>query len=140
MLEVVATSPQGNSRVVECFASHDTTIVLDFQKEKTTKYVYFPSGSAKLPRPQRETMCAVMDQYMLAKRITIIGHTDDRGSKRYNLTLSRKRAEAAKHAMEEVGVDTEKITIIAKGQSEPAVQGNSKEARQKNRRVEIIVE
>jgi OmpA-OmpF porin, OOP family len=140
ILEVFATYPHGTSRVVECSATQDTSITLGFGQERTTKYVYFSSGSAKLPRPQRETMCAVMDRYMIAKRITIIGHTDDRGSASYNRMLSRKRAEAAKHAMEEVGVEMSKITIIAKGKSEPSVQGISKEARQKNRRVEIVVE
>jgi OOP family OmpA-OmpF porin len=139
-IEVYAEYHGGISQKQSLRADRDTTITLHFTKETIRKVVLFPSGIAKIPRIQRDAMCSVMDVYMLAKRITIIGHTDDRGSARYNERLSRKRAESVKHAMEEVGVETDKIIILAKGKSEPIVAGYTTHARKQNRRVEVIVE
>ena len=65
--------------------------------------------------------------------ITIIGHTDDSGSKTYNLNLSKARALAVKEYLISSGIAQDRIQIIGKGSSEPLSKTNAKV----NRRVEF---
>ncbi len=71
--------------------------------------------------------------------ITIVGHTDDVGSQKYNLKLSRKRAEAVKAFLVGNGIDAARINVEAKGKLEPAVEGKDDASRAKNRRAEMTV-
>lgn len=74
-----------------------------------------------------------------AAEILVEGHTDDIGSQRYNVWLSRKRAETVRAALIALGISAERIHIAAYGSSRPAVAGTSPEARRQNRRVELTV-
>ncbi|WP_250629958.1 OmpA family protein [Rhodoflexus caldus] len=69
----------------------------------------------------------------------IEGHTDDKGSDEFNLSLSRRRAEAVKKYLLAKGC---KAQIIAKGfgKTQPIAPNTTEEGRQKNRRVEFRVE
>lgn len=71
--------------------------------------------------------------------ITITGYTDSMGSEKYNLSLSKKRAEAMKKALIELGWSSEKIITIGKGEADPIADNNTPEGRAKNRRVEFLV-
>lgn len=76
--------------------------------------------------------------------IEVIGHTDSKGSESYNMKLGENRAKWAIKYLTKNGIDKERIiTIISKGESEPAVPNtnpdgsDNPENRQKNRRVEF---
>jgi outer membrane protein OmpA-like peptidoglycan-associated protein len=70
--------------------------------------------------------------------ITIVGHTDTRGSKEYNKKLSERRAFAVKMYMEErLGIIMHNITAEGRGESENLVEEITQLDRAKNRRVEI---
>jgi outer membrane protein OmpA-like peptidoglycan-associated protein len=71
--------------------------------------------------------------------VRVEGHTDDVGSERYNMWLSRKRAEAVAAELVRLGVPAERIQTIGYGSRQPAVTGRSPQARQQNRRVELTV-
>lgn len=72
--------------------------------------------------------------------IVIAGHTDNVGSEKYNLSLGRSRAEAtASYLATKAGVDRDKIIVLTFGESIPLTPNNTKEGREKNRRVEITV-
>lgn len=79
------------------------------------------------------------------RRITLAGHTDAKGARPYNLTLSEQRAEAVKAWLVTHGVAAEQITTRGYGQSRPVAPNANPDGsdnptgRQKNRRVEIIV-
>ena len=80
------------------------------------------------------------------KPVVISGHTDAIGADEYNLTLSQKRADAVKQwLVTHAGINAQAIETIGKGESEPAAPNtnpdgsDNPEARQKNRRVEIII-
>lgn len=74
-------------------------------------------------------------------KIHISGHTDDQGSDQYNLTLSQKRAEAVE-AYLKAKVDAVNFAFTTKGYGEtrPVAPNDTEENRQKNRRVEIVIE
>ncbi len=77
--------------------------------------------------------------------VTIIGHTDSKGTKEYNQDLSLRRAESTKAWLLDKGGAQATYQVEGRGESEP-VAANTKpdgsdnpEGRAKNRRVDIIV-
>lgn len=72
-------------------------------------------------------------------KIIISGHTDNQGSKEYNLQLSIKRAQSIKSALIKKGIHISRILAIGKGETEPLAPNDSEENRFKNRRIEIEI-
>ncbi len=70
---------------------------------------------------------------------TIVGHTDSKGSKAYNQTLSQNRAKAVKSVMVKKGIDTHRLTTLGMGESKPVSTNATKEGRSQNRRVEAQI-
>jgi peptidoglycan-associated lipoprotein len=71
------------------------------------------------------------------RRMTVEGHTDERGGREYNLALGQKRAEAVVQAMTLLGAQTGQLEAVSFGKEKPAVQGSDEAAWAKNRRAEI---
>ena len=71
-------------------------------------------------------------------KIRVEGHTDNIGSEKYNLNLSKKRAESIKAYLVGKGIDESRITSIGYGFSKPRVGNDTKEGRALNRRAELI--
>lgn len=74
------------------------------------------------------------------RHITIEGHTDNVGSDELNMALSQRRAEAVKNYLVNRGVAAERISASGKGDAFPVASNSSATGRQKNRRVEVIME
>ncbi len=72
------------------------------------------------------------------RRISVEGHTDERGGREYNLALGQKRSEAVRRALTLLGVSEGQIEAVSLGKEKPAVAGESEEAFRKNRRAEIV--
>ena len=72
--------------------------------------------------------------------VTIVGHTDNVGTKRNNLRLSQRRAKRVKELLIKEGVDANSIKAIGKGESEPTVSNDTAKGRAQNRRIEAILE
>ena len=72
-----------------------------------------------------------------AKRVSIEGHTDERGGREYNLALGQKRAEAVARSMTLLGVSANQVEPVSFGEERPAVTGSDEGAWAKNRRAEI---
>lgn len=71
------------------------------------------------------------------RRLTIEGHTDERGSREYNLALGQKRAEAVRKSLSLLGVRETQMEAVSFGEERPAVTGADEEAWAKNRRAEL---
>lgn len=71
-------------------------------------------------------------------KIRVEGHTDNIGSEKYNLKLSKKRAEAIKAYLVEKGIEKSRITSVGYGFSKPRAGNDTKEGRALNRRAELI--
>jgi OOP family OmpA-OmpF porin len=72
--------------------------------------------------------------------ITVIGHTDNKGSERYNQWLSEKRAQSVSDYIESQGVNPSRIIVIGMGELSPIASNATKESRAQNRRVEVKFE
>lgn len=81
---------------------------------------------------------ALSDERLEGKRFRLIGHTDHRGDEKYNMELSRSRAEAARvYLMENYQIDPDRIAPVGMGETEPMMQGTDANAMRRNRRVEL---
>ena len=71
-------------------------------------------------------------------KVRLEGHTDERGSREYNIGLGERRAQAVRRALLLQGVAEAQVTTVSYGEERPAVTGHTEDAWAKNRRVEII--
>lgn len=71
--------------------------------------------------------------------VIVEGHTDDRGTREYNLALGERRAVAVKNYLISRGVDAERIKTISYGKERPAVVGANEAAWAQNRRAVTVV-
>ena len=72
-------------------------------------------------------------------QITIQGHTDAIGPKRYNQLLSSKRAQAVTDYLQYLGLSKERIVSRGYGGKEPIASNDTEAGRQQNRRVVFII-
>lgn len=72
--------------------------------------------------------------------LTIIGHTDSIASQTYNYNLGRDRANSARAYFIDLGIQAERILTDSKGEELPVAPNQTEEGRQKNRRVEILIQ
>ncbi|WP_178372134.1 OmpA family protein [Chitinophaga jiangningensis] len=71
--------------------------------------------------------------------LKLSGHTDNVGSLKRNMELSRERAEAVKNYLVSKGVLPNKIEALGYGPSQPIASNKTAEGRQRNRRVEFYI-
>ena len=71
------------------------------------------------------------------RHMVVEGHTDERGSREYNLALGQKRAESVGRALALLGAEPQQVEAVSFGEERPAVQGSDEAAWAKNRRAEI---
>jgi outer membrane protein OmpA-like peptidoglycan-associated protein len=72
-------------------------------------------------------------------RVTLTGHSDDKGGGTSNLSLSLARAEAVRALLKKRGVDPDLLAVRGAGPLEPAKDETSEAARSANRRVSFSV-
>lgn len=72
--------------------------------------------------------------------ITVEGHTDERGTREYNLALGERRANSVRNYLVALGVDADRINIISYGKERPAVVGTGASVWSQNRRAVTVVE
>ncbi len=71
------------------------------------------------------------------RHLVVEGHTDERGSREYNLALGQKRAEAVVRTLALLGVAATQVEAVSFGEERPAMQGSDEAAWAKNRRAEL---
>ena len=84
----------------------------------------------------------VQAEYLKAnpeKQIVIEGHTDDRGTRDYNMGLGERRAVAVKNYLISRDVDADRIRVISYGKERPAMVGANESAWAQNRRAVTLV-
>ena len=69
--------------------------------------------------------------------VLIAGHTDERGSREYNMALGERRAQAVSSYLTAQGAASNNIQVISYGEERPAAAGNDESAYSQNRRAEL---
>jgi len=70
--------------------------------------------------------------------VHLIGHTDSKGNNRYNLDLSKRRANSVRSYLIDHGIDSPRIFASGKGEDEPIADNNTESGRALNRRVQVV--
>lgn len=103
--------------------------------------ILFDFDSSNLKEPAKEnikTLAASLNQYP-GTDIKVIGHTDNKGTEAYNMSLSERRAAAVKAYAVAQGVPSSRLITLGKGFSEPIADNSTDAGRAANRRVEIVI-
>lgn len=105
-----------------------------------TKIVYFDFDSAEIKGAGTDVVAAHA-KYLGAHqttRVRLEGHTDERGSREYNIGLGERRAQSVRRALLLQGATDAQISTVSYGEERPAAPGHDEAAWAKNRRVEIV--
>lgn len=70
-------------------------------------------------------------------RITLEGHTDERGTREYNLALGDQRAQTVQRFMLAEGVRADQLATLSFGEEKPVAPGHEETSWSQNRRVEL---
>lgn len=104
------------------------------------RLLYFAFDSDAL-RGDDEAIVAAHAKYLVSNpgvKVRLEGHTDERGSREYNIGLGERRAQAVRRALMLQGVGEQQISTVSFGEERPAVLGDDETAWAQNRRVEIL--
>ncbi len=104
------------------------------------KVIFFDHDSYVV-KPEFENVIRAHAEFLIANpksKVSIEGHTEDRGGYEYNLSLAQKRAKAVKILLLRSNVSESQIEAISFGSTKPAEQGVDEAAFAKNRRVEFF--
>ncbi len=72
--------------------------------------------------------------------VSIEGNTDNTGSAEHNMKLSQQRADNVKAFLVEQGIAEDRLTAKGLGMTMPVADNSTKEGRQKNRRVDLVIQ
>lgn len=106
---------------------------------RNPKAVYFGFDSSQIDSQGQ----AVLNQHAaLLKshgdaRVQISGHTDERGSREYNMALGERRAKAAQAYLNTQGIPTSRTEAVSFGEDQPAATGHDESSWALNRRAEL---
>jgi peptidoglycan-associated lipoprotein len=102
--------------------------------------VYFDFDSSEI-KGEGTDIVAAHAKYLSKNgpmKVRLEGHTDERGSREYNIGLGERRAQAVRRALLLQGAAEGQISTVSYGEERPAVAGSDEAAWAKNRRVEIV--
>src|SRR5699024_2755310 len=101
----------------------------------------FAVDSASLsPKAQNtfNTIASVLKDYDRTA-IHVVGFTDSTGSAQHNLQLSEKRAKAVAQFLEGRGINSQRVLIWGRGETQPVASNATASGRAQNRRVAIVI-
>jgi peptidoglycan-associated lipoprotein len=107
---------------------------------KAKSVIYFTYDSSEIRAEDLDVVAAhaaYLTKYTTG-RVRLEGHTDERGSREYNIGLGERRAQAVRRALMLHGVASAQIMTVSYGEERPAAQGSDESAYAQNRRVEIV--
>lgn len=137
-----ANNGANNSGAVSGVAGVDLTgmqIDADGGPKGVGRVVYFDFDSFVV-KPDAQGLVDGNARFIKAdpsRKVTVAGHTDERGGREYNLALGQKRAEAVRRSLNLLGVNDSQVEAVSYGKEKPAATGNNEAAYAQNRRAEI---
>ena len=102
--------------------------------------VFFETNSAVLEDISQQELQLVAEWMATVEDDVIFelqGHTDDRGSEDWNLTLSQQRADAVRNYLVSIGIPADRLIARGFGMTRPIDTNETEEGRANNRRTEV---
>jgi peptidoglycan-associated lipoprotein len=104
------------------------------------KVIYFDYDTAEIPQND-VSLLKLHAGYLYntpGASVTLEGHTDERGTRGYNLALGDRRADAVQKFLVAEGVPPAKLSRLSYGEERPADPASGERAWALNRRVELV--
>ncbi len=101
--------------------------------------IYFKHDSSQIQQDFIPVIAAHA-QYLVqhpGQRVILEGHTDEQGSREYNIALGEQRAKSVYRMLSAQGVPNQQLDVVSYGEEKPASEGSGEASWQLNRRVEI---
>jgi peptidoglycan-associated lipoprotein len=112
----------------------------DPQSPLYTRVIYFDYDSSEI-RSEYLDVVVAHGEYLAANpsvSVTVEGHTDEQGSREYNIALGEYRANAVKRLLLAQGTQESQIITISFGEERPLDPGLDEAAWSQNRRAELL--
>ena len=106
------------------------------------RVVHFNYDSSDLSNEDYQTLQGHA-QYLVANansKVALTGHTDERGTREYNMALGERRAKAVESFLITNGVAATQLEAVSYGKEMPINAGHDENAWKENRRVELNYE
>ncbi len=105
-----------------------------------TRIIYFDFDSAKI---SDESLSVLEDHGNFIAgngnvSVRLEGHTDERGSREYNIALGDRRAQSVRRVLLFQGASSDQLETISYGEEQPTMMGHEESAWGMNRRVELV--
>jgi peptidoglycan-associated lipoprotein len=109
--------------------------------EKPLADVLFSYDSTDLSNEARGLLQKDVDwmKKWTTTKVMVEGHADSRGTNEYNLALGERRADAVRDYLVSLGIPTERLTIVSKGEEQPFCSEETEACWQQNRRGHFII-
>ena len=118
--------------------SDSATVVTQDNNKKILQIIYFDFDKSNLSKISINKINNFINKNKkIVNNFIVVGHTDTKGTKKYNQKLSFERAETVKSILIELGINSKKIKIIGKGEEDLRVITADEIAHPANRRAEI---
>jgi peptidoglycan-associated lipoprotein len=104
------------------------------------RVVYFDFDKSTV-RAEYRGIVAAHAAYLAAHadgRVTLEGHTDERGTREYNLGLGERRGNAVMGLMSAQGARGDQLVVVSYGEERPVCRVSDESCWAENRRVEIV--
>ena len=124
-----APDPQPEGRPVEAVVDSGLADVF-------FEFDQYAIGAGAVPVLERNA--ALLKQAYKNSSVVIEGHCDERGTGKYNLELGKRRAQAVKTYLVDLGVDASRIQIASYGKEKPFCAESSPSCWQQNRRGHFV--
>ncbi|MCF7203184.1 peptidoglycan-associated lipoprotein Pal [Pseudomonas oligotrophica] len=102
----------------------------------TTFYFEYDSSDLK-PEAMRALDVHAKDLKGNGARVVLEGHTDERGTREYNMALGERRSKAVQRYLVLQGVSPAQLELVSYGEERPVAMGNDEQSWAQNRRVEL---
>jgi len=103
--------------------------------------IYFPYNSSQLGERAKviaEAHSRNLQTYAGSPNVVLEGHSDERGTREYNLALGERRGQAVRDLMTSYGTGTSGLQVVSYGEERPVILEQNEDAWRANRRVQIL--
>lgn len=122
--------------------NHEYQLLLNAEPTKPVRFIlYFEHDSTRLTKPSSLLIPQILKvaKEREPSEISIIGHTDSKGSVKYNHQLALERAQAVGNILKEADITLKNLYIESHGENDPLVITGDNVSEVKNRRVEAMI-
>ncbi len=121
----------------QVFVSSTQIVIRDQVKFKTNSAEILPEKDSE---ESLQGVLKVLQEHPEIQKVRVEGHTDNKGAKAHNKTLSKNRAASVVKWLVAKGIDKKRLSSDGFGDEKPIDTNDTEEGRRNNRRVEFHIE